>query len=268
MSALSIITVNRNNAEGLKKTITSVLNQNFTDYEYIIIDGASNDKSTNVIKEFTSSITYWVSEPDSGIYNAMNKGIIRARGEYCLFLNSGDTLSDCDVLNKIFRVPFDEDIAFGSVILDGTDKKEVFEIPEIKDLTFRHFINSTIPHPGTFIKRNLFEKVGNFNENYRICSDLEFFLVAIFIHAASIKKLTEIISVFDWNGLSSLPENALLVKNERTQILTSHFPRFLDDYKYLERLENANRELEYKLRQSVGAQLLKAAKRLKNRLFQ
>lgn len=77
---LSIITINRNNAAGLRRTIESVVSQTYTDFEYIIIDGASTDGSVEVIKEYSDKITYWVSEPDTGIYNAMNKGILKAQG--------------------------------------------------------------------------------------------------------------------------------------------------------------------------------------------
>ena len=87
---LSIITINRNNAAGLRRTIESVVSQTYTEFEYIIIDGASTDESVDVIKEYADKITFWVSEPDNGIYNAMNKGILKAKGEYLLFLNSGD----------------------------------------------------------------------------------------------------------------------------------------------------------------------------------
>ncbi|MDR2910496.1 MAG: glycosyltransferase [Bacteroidales bacterium] len=89
---LSIITINLNNVAGLQKTIESVVKQTFTDYEYIVIDGGSTDGSADIIKQHANKITYWVSEPDKGIYNAMNKGIRVAKGEYCLFLNSGDWL--------------------------------------------------------------------------------------------------------------------------------------------------------------------------------
>jgi glycosyltransferase involved in cell wall biosynthesis len=87
---LSVITINYNNAIGLRKTIESVVNQTFRDYEYIIIDGGSTDGSVDVIKEYADKIDYWVSEPDKGIYNAMNKGVAAAHGEYTNFLNSGD----------------------------------------------------------------------------------------------------------------------------------------------------------------------------------
>ena len=97
---LSIITVNLNNAAGLQKTIESVINQTFTDYEFIIIDGGSTDSSLEIIKQYANKITYWVSEPDNGIYNGMNKGIGQADGEYCFFLNSGDWMIENNTLYK------------------------------------------------------------------------------------------------------------------------------------------------------------------------
>ena len=105
----SIITVNYNNKEGLRKTIESVIHQTFNDYEYIIIDGGSTDGSVDIIKEYNDKISYWISEKDKGIYNAMNKGIRVSTGDYLLFLNSGDHLSENNVLEKVF--PY----------LDGTD---------------------------------------------------------------------------------------------------------------------------------------------------
>lgn len=101
MKQISIITINYNNASGLEKTIRSVVEQTYNEYEYIIIDGASSDKSKEVVQGYQQYIDFWCSEKDSGIYNAMNKGIQRASGEYLLFLNSGDILSDSAVLSDI-----------------------------------------------------------------------------------------------------------------------------------------------------------------------
>ena len=97
MKQISIITINYNNASGLEKTIRSVVEQIYNEYEYIIIDGASSDKSKEVIQEYQRYIDFWCSEKDSGIYNAMNKGIQKASGEYLLFLNSGDVLNNSAV---------------------------------------------------------------------------------------------------------------------------------------------------------------------------
>ena len=101
MKPISIITINYNNASGLEKTIRSVVEQTYNEYEYIIIDGASLDKSKEVIQEYQRYIDFWCSEKDSGIYNAMNKGIQKASGEYLLFLNSGDVLNNSAVLADI-----------------------------------------------------------------------------------------------------------------------------------------------------------------------
>lgn len=99
---LSIITINRNNAAGLRRTIESVVSQTaFNQIEYIVIDGASTDGSKEVIMEFADKLTYWISEPDTGIYNAMNKGIKVATGEYCQFLNSGDWLAENKVIEDM-----------------------------------------------------------------------------------------------------------------------------------------------------------------------
>ncbi|HNW57942.1 MAG TPA: glycosyltransferase, partial [Bacteroidales bacterium] len=110
---LSIITVNRNNAEGLRKTIASVIAQTYGNYEFVIIDGASTDESLEVIRKNAGRISYWISEPDNGTYHAMNKGIKVSAGEYCLFLNSGDYLVDKNVLEKIFNQKIDADIISG-----------------------------------------------------------------------------------------------------------------------------------------------------------
>ena len=86
----SIITINYNHIEGLKRTIDSVISQTSSNYEYIIIDGGSTDGSVNIIKEYKEHLVYWISEKDNGVYHAMNKGVAQAQGDYCIFMNSGD----------------------------------------------------------------------------------------------------------------------------------------------------------------------------------
>lgn len=112
----SIITVNKNNARGLEKTIKSVIDQTFNKYEFIIIDGNSDDNSVEIIKKYEDKISYWISENDSGKYNAMNKGIKVAEGDYCLFLNSGDYLYNNGILEEIYNCKYQEEIISGDVI--------------------------------------------------------------------------------------------------------------------------------------------------------
>lgn len=237
MPKLSIITVNLNNAEGLQKTIKSVVSQIFTDYEYIIIDGGSTDGSVDVIKKYADKITYWVSEPDKGIYNAMNKGIRVAKGEYCQFLNSGDYLVDENVLANVFSLGFNEDIVYGDILVNGNILKSRY----ILNLFF--FINETIPHPASFIKKELFKKHGLYNEDLIIASDWEFFLKTIIFRKCSYKYIAMKIVSFDLNGISNQEYNKTLIKEERTEILRKNIDFIVQDYSRistkLERYENS-----------------------------
>lgn len=232
---LSIITINRNNANGLRRTIESVLNQTFSDFEYIVIDGASTDDSVAVIKEFESKIYQWVSEPDGGIYNAMNKGISKARGEYCLFLNSGDYLSNNSVLNDVFSPEIKEDIVYGSIKFCNNSFK-AFPIPE--ELSLSYFYHNSLPHPCSFIRRELFTHIGLYKEEYKIISDWVFFVIAICKYNVTLRRVDEVISVYDLSGLSSDIGNDKLVNMEEKLFFETEFPRIYSDYKRLMSFES------------------------------
>jgi len=238
---LSIITVNLNNHIGLEKTIQSVINQSFKNFEYIIIDGGSEDDSLNVIKKFASYINYWVSEKDDGIYNAMNKGISKATGEYCLFLNSGDSLSDDSILHKVFSLNREEDIIYGN-------RKEFFNNVEKRTITFSEklsfyfFYTYTLGHQSTFIRRKLFDIVGNYNENKKFDADWEFFMIATAKHNCSYAYVPITICNYDLHGISAIDANREEMMNERLNTLKHHFPLFVEDYEELVRLK---REINY-----------------------
>lgn len=242
MPKLSIITINRNNAEGLRKTIESVVSQTYTDFEYIVIDGASTDESVDIIKEYTDKINYWVSEPDKGIYNAMNKGILKANGEYLLFLNSGDWLVD-EILNKIFSLGYSEDIIYGNCILDFNDGSiEIDKRCTKNKLTFWDFYNNTLHHQASFIKRHLFNSLGLYSENYKIVSDLDFFIKAIIYNNTSYKYIDVEVSHYDPYGVS------LNHQNERNELLNKLLPKLvLDDYITLNKLNNENELIRLEL---------------------
>jgi glycosyltransferase involved in cell wall biosynthesis len=224
MPKLSIITINKNNAQGLEKTIQSVINQTYKDFEYTIIDRASTDGSVEIIKKYQNKIDYWISEPDKGIYNAMNKGIKVAKGKYLLFLNSGDWLIENNVLERVFNIDFSEDIVYGNIKVDN---KWIKQYP--KHLTLRYFIKDTLPHPASFIKTSLFEKTGFYDENYIIASDFKFFVQGIILLNCSYRKIDLTISVFHTGGKSS---DLKQVNLEREEILTSLSPRIYPDYQY------------------------------------
>jgi glycosyltransferase involved in cell wall biosynthesis len=233
---LSIITINRNNAEGLRKTIESVVSQTYTDFEYIIIDGASTDDSVNIIKEYADKIDYWISEPDKGIYNAMNKGILTANGEYLLFLNSGDWLYDNDVLNDVFSISPTEDIVYGNACLVFSDDRKEYTA-FVENLTMYHLFDDGICHQSIFFKRELFNQ-NCFNENYKILSDWEFLLNTVVFNGKSTKCIKITICYYAMDGLSSLQINDKSIADERLMILRTLLPdKIIDDYKQFKSLE-------------------------------
>ncbi len=224
MPKISIITINYNNADGLKKTIESVVSQSFSDFEYIVIDGASTDNSLDIIKKYASKITRWVSEKDNGIYNAQNKGISFAKGEYCLFLNSGDFLYDNKVLEKVFSKNYTEDIIYGDMIVDYGSGKTVYGKQPNK-ITFEFLIHTTLWHPVSFIKRKLFDKYGKYNEEYKIISDYEFFVRTILLENVTTRHIRLAISIFNTAGIGSSPEHEATHQLERKMVQEKYFSK-------------------------------------------
>ena len=227
IKSLSIITVNLDDKSGLSRTVESIKNQNFQDFEFIIIDGGSKDESLEVIKENETLINYWVSEKDSGIYNAMNKGINKASGKYILFLNSGDYLLSKDALSIDFKT-ITQDIVYGHLTHNNNNVLNTSAYKDNIDLGF--FFESTLPHGSTFIKRELFLNYGLYKTDYIIVSDWIFFLERIVIDSCSTLNLNKAVSVFTLGGISTRPENKDLVKQERVRYLNTIMPSFVQAY--------------------------------------
>lgn len=194
---LSVITINYNNAGGLRKTMESVTRQTFADFEYIVIDGGSTDGSAEIIREYADKVSYWVSEPDRGIYHAMNKGVKAARGEYCALLNSGDIYVDEQVLERMFSQGVTADIAVGDMI---SDNGNVMRAPE--EVTMMFLMRGSLAHPASFTRRSLLLE-HPFNEQSKILGDHDFFMYALVKMNASYQRLEGIVSVFDLTGISS-----------------------------------------------------------------
>lgn len=226
MSRLSIITINYNNLSGLEKTMQSVLEQGFSDFEYIVIDGGSTDGSVDLIKKNADQLAYWISEKDNGIFSAHNKGLQQTTGEYCLFLNSGDFLIDRKVLAKVFAEPHNEDILYGNMLIDwGKGKLKLGKMPS--EITLFQMYKDTLWHPVSFIKRSLFEKLGDYDESYKFIADYEFFFRALIVNKASAKHLGLTISVFTADGTSSQVENIPRIKEERERVLSTYLSKEL-----------------------------------------
>lgn len=218
---LTIITINYNNYEGLKQTIESVIGQTYNEFEYIVIDGGSTDDSKQLIEKFNSDIAYWVSEPDGGIYNAMNKGIMKSNGEYLLFLNSGDYLERSNTIQSVIPLLNDSDIVYGNMVIDRNGRHEYAKSPA--KLEFEEMIRGTLWHPVSFIKKELFTKYGLYNEKYKIISDYEFFLKTIYIHRVTVKYIDVFISVFNTDGIGSSDKYKTLHDKEKYEVQTQLF---------------------------------------------
>lgn len=229
MSKISVITVNYNDKVGLKKTIESVINQTFQDFEFIVVDGGSTDGGKEIIEEYKEKIDYWFSEPDNGIYSAMNKGIKVAKGEFIIFMNSGDIFCNKEVLDKVKSNLVDEfDIYYGDYNRVKTNSIRKKTYPE--KLSFSFFYTCSLSHQSTFIRRRLFDDVFLYNEDYKIASDWEFFIYAICYKNIPYKYLNTPISNFDFTGISSIEKYKHVAKEERMQTLKKYFPLFVQDY--------------------------------------
>ena len=211
---ISIITINLNNKDGLKETIDSVINQTYSDIEYIIIDGGSTDGSVDIIKEYNDKISYWISEKDKGIYNAMNKGIRVSTGDYLLFLNSGDHLIENNVLEKVFPYLDGTDFVYGNEWKVNERRKGniPYEAVYPNKLDESFFRRTSLPHQSTFIKRELLKDW--YNENYKIISDWILFRES-WKNGKTYKHMPFIVSVYDCSGFSN--QNIGLMNNEKKE---------------------------------------------------
>ncbi len=267
---LSIITINYNNAEGLRRTMESVLNQSCRDFEYIVIDGGSSDASKDIILSHCDRLAHWVSEPDKGIYNAMNKGIQAATGEYCLFLNSGDYLYSDSVIENILNMLYNEDIV--SFVTINTDGRISHRKKGPENLSLYSLIDASLPHPSTLIKRRILEQIGGYDESYKIVSDWIFFIEALIFSNATYRTIDYNLSVFDRASFSISSHQPDLRKEETKRYINSRLPRIFPDYFLPEHMYNALwflRNSKYSLLYailSIGLRVVNRLFRLRNRL--
>lgn len=253
---LSIVTINYNNAEGLRKTLASVASQTYSNIEHFIVDAASTDGSVDVIKEYTEASKHtviWSSEKDKGIYDGMNKGIRKATGEYIQILNSGDVLAGGDVTARMIAALNDEmsrdkslndgriGILYGNMIRDyGNGKTNrdtcLGERVKSRDLkaqevewTMDDFIKGTVNHDPTYIRRDLYEKYGLYDENLKICSDWKWFVNAVVFGGEQLYYVPIDVTIFDTTGISET--NLEFREQERHAELEKMLPAaILKDY--------------------------------------
>jgi len=256
--SVSIITINYNNAIGLQKTIESVVNQQCKNFEYILIDGDSTDGGLEIIKKYQSNLTYWISEPDTGIYNAMNKGIKQAKGDYVLFLNSGDALNGKIALQYfINHENFKGDIIYGDYKFDEGEKI----YPDV--LTPLFFIKSSLPHQSTFFKRSVFDEMGLYDETYKIVGDRAFYINCFLSGKFKFTHIKYPLTIYDLTGLSNAKEYNTLKKREDEAVFEKYYGIYYEDYMKILQLE---RELSLVKRNSFKGILKRIIKRIIKRL--
>lgn len=246
---LSIITINYNNAEGLRKTLVSVATQTYHDIEHLVIDGGSNDGSVDIIKEYVNqSMMYdvlWVSEKDKGIYDAMNKGVKKATGDYVYILNSGDALAAPDVVEKMMSILVGGtiDVLLGNIVRVYKNKTEYAPLPKAiddkkiddrltprpMDVSMYTFYRGTIPQDAAFVKRELYEKYGYFDEKLKICADWKLYLNMIALGDVKPMHVNIDVVLFDMTGVSNTDSERL--KTEKRTYLEEILPAsVLKDY--------------------------------------
>ena len=225
---LSIITVCLNEVTTIENTLKSVAGQSFQGFEWTIIDGGSSDGTLEIINNYRTRINYLISEKDSGTYNAMNKGIRLSKVEYLLFLNGGDQLISSDILEKVFSSRQYHQILYGNLAYSKNNKIENIFIPE-SPISRKSLYHRTLPHPATFIRRELFLKYGLYDESYKIAADYNFFLKVVLKKKVKPQYLPVTVSVFDSEGISTLNEKLRLSEKKRAMLL---YYNFFDRLKY------------------------------------
>lgn len=195
---ISVVTVVYNGVQNLENTILSVINQNYSNIEYIIVDGNSNDGTVDVIKKYEDQIDYWQSEPDTGIYDAMNKGISLAKGDYVAMMNSGDSYVPNIMKTVVESINLHPDSIMHGII--KCYKNSTFTHVEGKN--YLDLPYGMIAHPTVFTPVELHKKYGGYDKNLKIAADYDFFL-KMFYNKEKFYFMDFIVANFDYSGISN-----------------------------------------------------------------
>lgn len=216
---VSVITVNLNNREGLRRTMESVRSQT-APVEFVVVDGGSVDGSVELIKQ--AAPEKWLNEKDHGIYDAMNKGIGLATGDYLIFMNSGDVFYSNEVIRRFTELAGGHKIVYGnSEILEG-GKRSLLTPPSPIDLQF--WYRRTLNHQAVFTHRDVFAQYGKFDVRYRTCADFDLLLKVFMKESGSFHYFPETVCSYDQSGFSASAGNYDAMLAERQQILVKEVP--------------------------------------------
>lgn len=218
----TIITICLNESKNIRRTCESIASQTFKDKEWIVLDGASTDDTLEILSEFDTNITHLVSEPDDGIYHAMNKGIGISRGEYIIFMNGGDVFATNEALKIVAAAP-QTDLIYGDIFLEKVGAEKVQYPTQIKE---NFLLKNMLPHQATFFRRELFYKFGIYDTSYKIAADYELYIRLLELAKVSHHHIAEPLAVFDRTGISSDQAFRALRKRENHRIRKKYFNRY------------------------------------------
>ncbi len=237
MKKLTVITVNYNE-KNLEETLESVVNQTWQDFEWIVVDGGSRKEFQDIFEKYKYRINKFISEPDDGVYNAMNKGIQLASGEYLNFLNAGDSYYCTNTLKDVYTYLKNgkADVYCGNAnhIREDNGLNWVSSLPKRIDKEF--FFEGGVNHQASFIKRELFDKFGLYDEKYKIVSDYEKWLEFI-ANGAKFEQIPDIVSNFKLGGISTSESQSSITNEELDTIILKYFSKE-EVFKLIPRLEN------------------------------
>lgn len=215
----SIITICLNEVDGIEATCQSLISQSLPDREWLVIDGGSTDGTLEVLAKHAAHITRLVSEPDGGIYDAMNKGIAMARGDYLLFMNGGDRFASGNVLARVAQAPR-VDLIYGDIRL-GSAEGPLWKSPARLERGL--LLKRSLPHQASFYQRGLFDRFGLYDTSYRIAGDYEFFARLVETGDISHHHIPEALAIFDPSGMSRDPAYRDLRKRENHRVRMRYF---------------------------------------------
>ncbi len=222
----SIISICLNDKSNLKATLASIEQQTFNDFEHIVVDGGSTDGTRELLEARARSHTNFrfISEKDSGIYNAMNKGIGLSHGEYLLFLNSGDLLANPEALSTVSKLSKGQEFIYTDIFLKTESGFIHRHYP--KKLSFRFWLSEHLCHQAVYFKKTLFERLGKYDESYRCAADHEFFLRALFKGKASTLHIPHALAIYQMDGLSSQEKMRDRIIGEMARSQHAHLMNF------------------------------------------
>jgi glycosyltransferase len=224
---VSIITVSYNRKATIEQSIKSVLDQDYPDIEYIVIDGNSSDGTQDIIKSYSDKITKYISEPDKGMYDAINKGLAMATGDVVGLMHSDDVFYDASVVSKIVNAfknkPTAEAVYGDGIYVTNDEEQKIVRNRIGGEYSHKRLKSGWLPlHPTVYIKKSIIDKYGNYNLDFKIASDTEFLLRYLNKHKINIAYLNSYIVKMRMGGLSTNYKRAFEVLHEDYKIYKFH----------------------------------------------